>query len=240
MLSRRQILPAALALLACDATLAADPAKTIESAFRERMPDVRIQTVRPSAIPGLYEVYTGTELVYTDATGDRLIMGPMLDTRTRTNLTTESIDRINAIDFSRLPLEQAIKTVKGDGRRVLVVFSDPDCPFCKELETELDAISDVTIYTFLYPLAELHPEAPARARQLWCAADRAAAWAQWMHQRKAPEARDCDASVVDRNVQLGDELRIAATPTLFTGTGRRLSGLHKAAEIHRALESREP
>ncbi len=215
-----------------------DVAVAVQATIKSRFPDINIVSVRPAPVAGLYELYTGDALLYADATGDFLIMGPVVDTRSRHNLTSERMDEINSIDFSKLPLERAIKTVKGSGQRMLAVFSDPECPYCKQLEKELVAVTDVTIYTFLFPLADLHPDAPKRSVAIWCAEDRTQAWEQWMRERRLPEDRNCDASAIDENLKLGEELRVVATPTLFTGTGRRLSGMHQSADILRALDAK--
>ncbi len=121
----------------------------------------------------MYEVFVQDSVAFTDTTGERLFVGQVLDVTSRKDIGAQILDERNRIDFASLPLDRAIRTVRGDGRRKLAVFADPDCPFCHELEQTLAGITDVTIYTFLYPLAELHPEAPAKARALWCAPDRA-------------------------------------------------------------------
>src|SRR5215510_3374323 len=135
----------------------------IRQTLETRFPDIKVVDVRQSAMPGLYEVFSGDSLAYTDATGEYLILGQLMETSSKRNLTTLRLDERMSIDVAKLPLEKAIKTVKGSGKRRLAVFSDPDCPFCQQLEKELASVTDVTIYTFLYPLAEVHPDAPKKA-----------------------------------------------------------------------------
>jgi thiol:disulfide interchange protein DsbC len=231
------ILLSAVAAPTLGANRVTDVSAAVQGTLKARFPDINVVSVKPTPVSGLYELYTGDNLVYTDAKGDFLIMGPVVDTRSRRNLTSERMDEINAIDFGILPLDRAIKTVKGTGERTLAVFSDPECPYCKQLEKELSSVTDVTIYTFLFPLVDLHPEAPKRSVAIWCAEDRSQAWDQWMRERRLPEDRECDASAIDQNLKLGEELRVSATPTLFTATGRRLSGMHPAAEILKALDA---
>jgi len=113
--------------------------------IRERYPSVEIVDAKPSPVAGIYEFYTGTTLFYTDASGDHLFAGPLIDTKTRLSLTAEGIEARNTIDFSVLPLDMAIKEVKGNGKRVMAVFADPDCPFCQRLEKALASVDNVTV-----------------------------------------------------------------------------------------------
>jgi thiol:disulfide interchange protein DsbC len=234
----------ALAGFAVTAALAAadkpDAARVVQAALEKSFPDVSIVGVEPAPVAGLYEVFTGSQIVYADAQGKYLISGTIIDTESKRDLTAERYDIINSIEFDRLPLERAIKTVKGSGKRSLAVFSDPDCPYCKELEKQLDSLTDVTIYTFLYPLADLHPEAPRRARAIWCAENRSQVWREWMVERRLPEDLSCQTNVIDENVKLGRELRISATPTIYGPNGRRLSGSYPLARIKALLDETAP
>ncbi len=141
----------------------------------------------------------------------------MMDAKTRSNLTTERMNALNSIPFDQLPLAKAIKVVKGNGKRQIAVFSDPDCPFCHQLENTLASMTDVTIYTFLYPIASLHPDAPNKAKNIWCANDRSSVWTQWMTQKKAIPAAPatCKNDPLKDLQELGDKLHVNSTPTLF-------------------------
>ncbi len=134
-------------------------------------------------------MFLGDTIVYSDPSGDYLILGSMMDAKTRSNMTTDRMNALNSIPFEQLPFAKAIKVVKGNGKRSVAVFSDPDCPFCHQLEDTLAKMTDVTIYTFLYPIASLHPDAANKARNIWCAQDKSAVWTQWMQQKKAILAR---------------------------------------------------
>jgi thiol:disulfide interchange protein DsbC len=212
-------------------------ATLIQQTLEKRYPGIHVVKVQPSAIPGLFEVFTGSEIVYTDARGDYLLGGPMVDTQTRENLTEARLNDFGRIDFRTLPLDRAIKVVKGNGRRQFAVFSDPDCPFCRELEKSLLSVNDITMYVFLFPIASLHPQAPAKAHAIWCAKDRAAAWSQWMHEQKLSAAATCAGDPIDQLQQLGDRLRINSTPTLFFANGRRVAGAIPVKEIEQLLAS---
>jgi thiol:disulfide interchange protein DsbC len=217
---------------------------SVKKAILERYPNQKVVHVVPSAFPGLYEVFTGSDIFYTDAKVAYFISGRLIDARTTANLTSDRLNELNSIDFKSLPFERAIKVVKGDGSRQLAVFSDPDCPFCKELEKELAGVTDITVYTFLFPL-EIHPKAPEKARNIWCADDRAAAWTQWMVEGKEPTSASCSTDPTAELVKLGKNLNIVATPTLYFSTGKRMVGGMTAKELTEVLdktpvESRPP
>ncbi len=165
--------------------------KAVEAAY----PKIKVDSVSKTPYAGLYEVFMAGQIIYTDEKMTFLIAeGRLVDPKSKKDLTAERMDELTKIDFSKLPLEQAIKVVKGNGSRKLVVFSDVDCPYCKRLEqNELSNISDVTIYTFLYPIAQLHPDAAAKSKAIWCASNRVKAWEDWIMRNQLPKnAPHCD------------------------------------------------
>lgn len=183
---------------------------------------------------GLYEVLLKSgEIVYTDDKVSFMLDGRVIDTKTRRDVTQARLNQLSSIDFAVLPLDQAIKQVKGNGKRVIATFEDPNCGFCKRLGKELAQMNDVTIYTFLYPI--LSPDSTAKSRNIWCAQNQAAAWNDWIVDGKAPAAAECDSSVVDRNVALGQRLRINGTPTIFLADGSRIGGFVRLAELEKAV-----
>jgi thiol:disulfide interchange protein DsbC len=230
---------AVLALVLSSPAFAAPEAKTLASikqTLEARFPEHKFEAVQPGPIPGIYEVFTGDGIAYTDKTASYLFAGPLIDTRTRNNLSVQRMDERRAVDFSTLPLDRAIKIVKGDGSRKVAVFSDPDCPFCQQLEKDLQSVTDITAYVFLYPIASLHPDAPAKAHAIWCSPDRASAWTQWMIERKAPAYTTCDGDPVDELQTLGNQLRVGSTPTMFFENGRRISGAPGPGQLAAALD----
>jgi thiol:disulfide interchange protein DsbC len=215
---------------------AADNADTgVVEALRQtltrRYPQVAIVDIFPARIPGLWEVFTGNSIAYADSTGEYLLVGQLLATATNENVTAARLDELNRIDPSRIPRDRTIQYKKGNGRRTLFVFADPDCPHCQQLEKDLALLDDLTVHIVLYPLASIHPEAPARARAIWCSADRAAAWSAWMLERRAPAEAQCADDTVDQLVALGRELRVISTPTLVFESGRRFSGAPTRAQL---------
>lgn len=224
-------------------TMAAAPndvAATLKHTIESRFPGAHVVDIQPSVIPGLYELFMGDQIVYADASGDHLIVGKMVDTRTREDLTEARLNDRGKIDFKTLPLNQAVKVVKGNGSRVFAVFSDPDCPYCQQLEKTLLSMTDFTEYVFLYPIASLHPQAPAKAHAIWCTSDRAQAWSDWMHNRKLPPTKACSGDPIDALQKLGDSLHINSTPTMFFANGRRIAGAVPAEDLEKALAANSP
>jgi thiol:disulfide interchange protein DsbC len=196
--------------------------KSIEAAY----PKFTVDSVTKTPFPGLYEVFMGGQILYTDEKMNFLIAeGRLVDPKTRQDLTAERLEELTRIDFSTLPLNEAIKVVKGNGSRQLVVFSDVDCPYCKRLErNELSKIDDVTIYTFLYPIAQLHPDAATKSKSIWCAKNRVQAWNNWiLNDKLPPAARNCDAPL-EKVGDLARQLGIVSTPTLVFADGKRMLG----------------
>lgn len=207
----------------------------IKKNIETRFPGAKVDSVAKTPVAGVYEVVVdGGEIVYADANGDHVFTGDMLETASKRNLTKERMDKLSEIKFDTLPLDQAIKTVKGDGKRVLAVFSDPDCPYCVKLEHELAKLDNVTIHTFMFPLP-MHADAPRKSRLVWCSTDRAQAWKDLMLSKKVPDGKGDCANPVEANLELGARLRVQATPTLILGNGKRLAGAVPAAQIDRAL-----
>lgn len=214
---------------------AADHAE-LRSALTKRMPGIRIGEIRELPQRGLFEVVAnGLNVFYTNERGDIALMGELVDLTTGRSLTKERVAQLRTIDFSALPLERAIVKVKGNGRRRIALFSDPDCPFCRQLERELIAVTDVTIYTFLLPLPSLHPDAPRKAELVWCAKDRTQAWdALMLRDREPPAAQRCETPIQDI-AQLARDLNINGTPAIVFGSGRLVPGAIGRAEIELLL-----
>lgn len=216
-----------------------ESAETLQQRLQQRYPATRIERVQPSEIPALYEVIMGRNVAYTDATGRYFLFGHLFDMPAQRDLTAERIEQQSRVAFAELPLEDAIRTIRGKGERVLAVFSDPDCPYCQRLEEELAKIDHVTIYTFVYPLESLHPAAKEKAVAVWCAPDRARAWAELMQTGKVPVTRPC-AHPIDRNLALGQRLGIQGTPTLLFADGRVLAGAAGSERIEQWLAETRP
>ena len=208
----------------------------IRKNISERMPDFpKIDEVTKTAIPGLFELRIGTEVLYTDEHGDYLIQGEMSDTKSRVNLTQARIEKLTAIDFASLPLKDAIVYKQGTGARKLVVFADPNCGYCKKFERELAQIKDVTVYTFLYPI--LGGDSPDKSRNIWCAKDNTTVWRNWMVSGTLPvrSMEKCDTSAIERNTAMARKFRINGTPALVFEDGKRIPGALPPDQIEKQL-----
>ena len=225
-------------LLASTALATSLFASAQESAIRktlaERIPQLeKIDDVQSTPMPGLYEVRIGTDVFYTDAKGNYLIQGELIDTKARRNLTEDRIAKLSAVDFSALPLADAFTVVHGTGARKLAVFEDPNCGYCKRFERDLQKVQDVTIYTFLYPI--LSPDSAEKSRNIWCAKDRTAAWEDYMVRDRIPAAATCDTSALQRNLAFGKKYKITGTPTLIFADGSRVPGAIPAKDVEKRL-----
>lgn len=236
-MARNALLLFALALgIAPLPVLAADHVE-LRAALAARTPGARIDEIRALPHAGLYEVVVnGLNVFYTDARGEIALVGELIELSTGRHLTKERVAQLRTVDFSRLPLDKAIVKVKGTGARRMAVFSDPDCPYCKQLERELTAITNVTIYTFLLPLPALHPDAVRKAEMVWCAADRAGAWDTLMLAGREPAASSCETPIRDI-AQAAEALNISGTPGIVFGNGRLVPGALTRTEIEQHLNA---
>jgi thiol:disulfide interchange protein DsbC len=214
---------------------------SIKKAIEATYPKVRVQSVTKTPFAGLYEVYLDGQIIYTDEKLSFLIVeGRLIDPKNKRDITAERMDELTKVNFAALPLDKAVKVVKGNGSRKLVVFSDPDCPYCKKLEQkDLIGITDVTIYTFLYPLEELHPDAANKSRAIWCSPDKSKAWQEWILNGQLPKSKECDAPI-NEVADLGRKLGISSTPTLIFENGRRVLGAYPGKEIEKLLDAATP
>ena len=220
-------------LLAALTATAHEP--TIRKNLGERIPQLqKIDEVSKSPMPGLFEIrVNSTEIFYTDAEGNFLVQGNLIDTRQRRNLTEERVDKLTAINFDSLPLKDAFTIVRGNGKRKLAVFEDPNCGYCKRFEKDLQKVDNVTIHMFLYPI--LGPDSVEKSKNIWCAKDKTKAWYDWMVRDQTPANASCDSVALTRNVELGRKYKITGTPTLVFTDGSRVPGAISTAQVEKYL-----
>jgi thiol:disulfide interchange protein DsbC len=211
----------------------------LRATLHTRYPQVSISKIAPAPLPGLYELITDAGIAYSDSKGDYLFLGKIVDTKTQEDLTQGRWDSLNAVEFDKLPFELAIKFVKGDGKRHVAIFEDPHCPYCRQIETELQKISNATVFVFMYPIESLHPGATDTARNIWCAKDRAAAWTDEMINKQKPQQSSCNTDGFKKLIALGDKLDINATPTLFFPDGHRRLGAMPSEQLEKELDGRQ-
>lgn len=232
MSARTTLLMSAMLILSLPAT---GQESTLRKTLAERIPALqKIDEISKSPMPGLYEIrVNGTEILYTDAEGNFLIQGSLIDTRQKRNLTEERVEKLTAISFDTLPLKDAFTMVRGNGKRKLAVFEDPNCGYCKRFERDLQKVDNVTVYLFLYPI--LGPDSKEKSRNIWCAKDKARAWLDWMVKDQAPPSAQCDVTALERNVEVGRKYKITGTPTLIFTDGSRVPGAIGAAQVEKQL-----
>lgn len=232
------MIPAFRPALTCLLLALAGPTLADEASVRKGMDSFigsqAVESVAKTPYGGLYEVVLKSgEIVYTDDQVSFLIDGSVIDAKTRKNMTQARQNQLSAIDFNTLPLDQALKVVRGNGTRTIATFEDPNCGYCKKLAKDLQGVKDATIYTFLYPI--LAPDSMEKSKNIWCAKDRGKAWTDWMVEGKAPAVATCDTAAIEKNLALGRKLRINGTPTLFMTNGSRIGGYVPPAQLEEAL-----
>lgn len=223
--------------------LIAVAAQADETAIRKnltaKLPNARIEHVVKTPYAGLYEVYFDNQIAYTDKDASFMIVGYLIDVPSGQNVTHMRLRKLTAIPVASLPFDLAIKMVKGSGKRQLVVFSDPLCPHCRRLEQELSGLTDVTIYTFLYPIEQLNRGATERARQVWCAPNRAKAWEELLLRNVMPPPAPAGCNdPIARIAEIGAKHGFAATPTLVFADGAVVQQRLPAAQIERLMNER--
>jgi thiol:disulfide interchange protein DsbC len=228
---------AALAALLA-AGLMATAAQAQEAAIRknlsERLPQLpKIEEVSKTPMPGIFEVRVGSDLFYTDADANFLFQGHMIDTKLQRNLTEERLDKLLAIDFAALPIQDAFTIVRGNGKRKVAVFEDPNCGYCKRFERDLQKVDNVTIYMFLYPI--LGPDSAVKSRNHWCSKDKGKAWQDWMVRDHAAPSASCDTAALARNLAFGKKHKISGTPTMVFFDGTRVPGAIGAQQVEKLL-----
>lgn len=208
---------------------------TLRKNLAERLPQLpAINEVSKTPIPGLFEIRVNdNEIYYSDAEGNYLIQGHLIDVRQKRNLTEERIDKLLAIDFKSLPFKDAFTVVRGNGARKMAIFSDPNCGYCKRIERDLARLDNVTIHVFLYPV--LGPGSTEKSKLVWCSKERGQAWLDLMLKDQLPSAAACDVQAIQRNLAFGQKLKVQGTPTLFFADGSRVPGAIDLPQIEKQL-----
>ena len=208
---------------------------TVKSAFSKKYPEVTVESVVKTPVAGIYEVFANGQMLYADETASYIFINAnLVDTDKKSTLTEARMSKLTAIKFSDLPLNLAVKRVKGKGTRKLAYFGDPNCGYCKKFEQDLKAINDVTIYTFLYPV--LGPDSIEKAKSIWCSRDKQKAWDDQLVNGVAPTAATtCDTSAIDKTLAFGRQKNITGTPTMFFIDGQRVPGAIPGEMIEQRL-----
>lgn len=208
---------------------------TIRKNLTERLPKLPpIDEISKTPMEGLYEVRVNqSEIFYTDAQGNFLIQGNLIDVRAQEDLTEKRQAKLTEIDFKDLPLKDAFTIVRGDGKRKIAVFEDPNCGYCKRFERDLTKVDNVTVHVFLYPI--LSKDSADKSRNIWCAKDKGKAFLDWMVKDVTPAPANCDTAAIARNFEFGKKNRITGTPTLIFANGARVPGAIGADRVEKML-----
>jgi thiol:disulfide interchange protein DsbC len=204
----------------------------IKRTLEGRLGGIKVDAVAKTPYLGLYEVRVNNEILYTDEKINYIFSGNILDAKTMQNITEKRLRDLSGIKWENLPLGAAVKTVRGNGKRTLAVFSDPNCPYCKRFEKDLAKVDDVTIYTFLYPI--LSQDSHEKSNAVWCSADKSKAWSELMLNGTVPAAARCDTPI-EKNLELGRKYRVNGTPTLVFANGERVPGAIPQAQLEKLL-----
>jgi thiol:disulfide interchange protein DsbC len=224
-------------LLACTLGSAFAQEAVIRKNLADRLPALsKIDEVSKTPMNGLYEIRVNeSDIFYTDAEGNFLLQGNLIDTKAKRNLTEERVEKLSAIDFDALPLKDAFTQVRGNGKRKMAVFEDPNCGYCKRFERDLQKVNDVTIHTFLIPI--LGADSVEKSKNIWCAKDKNKAWLDWMVRDQPAAKASCDTAALERNIAFSKKYRITGTPTVFFADGSRVPGAISAQQIEKQLGS---
>ena len=218
---------AMFSLLSCFSAISLANVETLKINLSRYYPNIQVSNIQATAMPGLYSASLDNQIIYLDENAQYMLVGSMVRLKDQKNLTKDLMLQQNSVDWKQLPFKDAIKTVKGTGKRQLFIFSDPNCPYCKRLEVELDKLNDVTIYTLIYPLKS---QSITVSKQVWCDPNQAYAWKNLLQKNVQPKEKTC-ANPIDRNLELGKKLGIEGTPTLIFGNGLKMVGGRSAEDI---------
>jgi thiol:disulfide interchange protein DsbC len=228
----RAVFATAVALLLALPAMAQDVEK-IKAELKKRIPEATIDSVRKVPYGGLYEVVVGNEVIYTDEKASFLFLGNIVDLKNKENVTESRMRQVNKIAFNDLPFDRAIKIVRGNGSRKVAIFEDPNCGYCKRFERDLQGVSDITVYVFLYPI--LSADSVEKAKAIWCSADPGKSWIDTMTKETPPTGDKSCPTPLDKNVAFGRDKKINGTPTIIFEDGERIPGAISIADFQKRL-----
>ena len=213
--------------------VAAQDVERIKAELKKKVPEAPVDTVRKTPYGGLYEVVVGSELFYTDQNATFLVLGSIVDLKTKENITELRQRQLNRVDFATLPFNDAIKIVRGNGSRKVAMFADPNCGYCKRFERDLLGVNDITVYVFPYPI--LAPDSMDKSKAVWCSPDRGKAWIDLMVRDQPPKSEGKCDTPIDKLLAYGQSKKIQGTPTLFFEDGERVPGVMPIPDFEKRL-----
>jgi len=235
------LLPALLLAMLAGTAHAADISEKLAAQIKASIArhtdgKVQVEQLHVTPLSGIYEAVAEGEIFYVDATGRYgFLGGSLMDIQQRQDLTALQMDKRMAIPFESLPLQHAIKEVRGDGSQVFAVFEDPYCPICQVFTKFLDQLDDVTIYRFMFPV--IRPESASLARMAWCSADRATVWKELMAGTRLQLNENCNVDGLLEVLTVGERYKINNTPTVILANGKRLVGATPPEQFLQELQN---
>ena len=218
----------AFALVSFISSLSLANVDTVKSNLSKQHPKLNIENIQATDMKGIYSGSMDGQVVYLGEDAQHILVGSMYRLSDQKNLTQDLVLKQNSIDWKKLPLQDAVKSVRGNGKRQIAIFSDPNCPYCKQLEAELSKLNDVTIYTFIYPIKT---QSIAVSKQVFCEKDPALAWSNLISKGIQPSSKKTCANPVERNLSLGKSLGLTGTPAIIFSNGFKVMGSHPTQEI---------
>ena len=222
-----------LAALAMSSTLALANVDTVKANLKQQHPNLDIQNIQATEMRGIYSGSMQGQVVYLNEDAKHILAGSMIRLSDQQNLTKALLVQQNSIDWKKLPLQDALKTVRGTGKRQLAIFSDPNCPYCKQLEVELKKLNDVTIYTFILPLKA---QSVRPSQQVYCEANPAQAWEDLIAKGLSPRTSQSCANPIQSNLKLAQSLGLNGTPAIIFSNGFKVMGAYPAAQIEQIFK----
>ena len=220
----------AFALVSFISSLSLANVDTVKNNLIKQHPKLNIENIQTTDMKGIYSGSMDGQVVYVGEDAQHILVGSMYRLSDQKNLTKDLVLKQNSIDWKTLPLQDAVKSVRGNGKRQIAIFSDPNCPYCKQLETELNKLNDVTIYTFIYPIKN---QSIAVSKQVFCEKDSALAWSNLISKGIQPSSKKTCANPIERNLSLGKSLGLNGTPAIIFSNGFKVMGSHPAQEIEK-------
>jgi len=218
----------AFALVSFISSLTLANVDTVKTNLSKQHPNLKIENIQATDMKGIYSGSMDGQVVYVGEDAQHILVGSMYRLSDQKNLTKDLVLEQNSIDWKKLPLQEAVKSVRGNGKRQIAIFSDPNCPYCKQLEAEINKLNDVTIYTFIYPIKT---QSIAVSKQVFCEKDPALAWSNLISKGIQPSSNKSCTNPIERNLSLGKSLGLNGTPAIVFSNGFKVMGVRSAPEI---------
>ena len=216
----------------CSAVSMADVA-TVSKNVKQQHPQLKLDNIQATEMKGIYSASMDGQVVYLNEDAQHILAGSMIRLKDQHNLTKDLLIQQNSVDWKKLPLQDAIKSVRGTGKRQIAIFSDPNCPYCKQLEAELKKLDNITIYTFILPLKA---QSVAPSKQVYCEKNPALAWENLITKAQLPTSQSSCANPVERNIVLAHRLGVNGTPAIIFSNGFKVMGAYPAAQIEQIFK----